>query len=118
MSHPNESSPGPMPAPPYYAVVFSSCRTREDAAGYAAAAERMSKLAREMPGYLGMESVRGSDGMGITVSYWTDEDAIRAWQRHAEHLPVQRLGRERWYEWFELRVCKVERSHAFERRRR
>jgi len=30
-----------------------------------------------MPGYLGVESVRGDDGFGITVSYWSTEEAIR-----------------------------------------
>lgn len=96
-----------------WAVVFSSVRSAADPDGYAEAAQRMVELAASMPGYLGIESARGADRVGITVSYWESEDAIRGWQRHAEHLEVQRGGRERWYEAFELRVCRVERARSF-----
>jgi heme-degrading monooxygenase HmoA len=96
--------------PPYYAVIFSSVRTAEDPEGYEAMAEQMVCLAAEMPGFLGIESVRGSDGFGITVSYWTTPEAIAAWREHAEHRIAQRLGRQRWYAAFRLRVCRVDRE--------
>jgi len=105
--------PAQTPSPPYYAVIFSSVRTADDPDGYEATAQRMLELARSMPGFLGVESVRGADGFGITVSYWRSEEAIADWQRHAEHLEAQRLGRQRWYERFELRVCRVERAYGF-----
>ncbi len=98
------------PDPPYYAVIFTSLRT-EDTNGYAETAERMAALAREMPGYLGMESARGADGMGITVSYWASEEAIAHWKAHAEHAAAQERGKQRWYESYELRVAKVERAY-------
>ncbi|PWK44755.1 antibiotic biosynthesis monooxygenase [Pseudomonas sp. OV226] len=66
---------------PYYAVIFTSRRTEGDH-GYAEAAERMVELAREQPGFLGVESARGEDGLGITVSYWASEAAILAWKHH------------------------------------
>jgi heme-degrading monooxygenase HmoA len=101
------------PPPPYYAVIFSSLRNSGDPGGYAETADRMVDLAQTMPGFLGIESARGADGFGITVSYWASEDAIRHWQQHAEHLIAQRLGREKWYARFELRVCRVERAYGF-----
>ena len=101
------------PQPPYYAVVFTSLRTPGDVDGYAAAAERMVELAAAVPGFLGIESVRGDDRVGITVSYWASEEAIRTWYANAEHRLAQRLGREKWYERFELRVCRVERAYGF-----
>ncbi|HZZ77732.1 MAG TPA: antibiotic biosynthesis monooxygenase [Gemmataceae bacterium] len=105
--------PAQTPQPPYFAVIFSSLRTAEDSDGYGEMSVRMVALAQTMPGFLGVESVRGDDGFGITVSYWANEDAIRNWQQHAEHLEAQRLGRERWYARFELRVCRVERAYGF-----
>src|SRR3954453_22905635 len=86
--------------PPYYAVIFTSRRTEADPEGYAAAADRMEELARAQPGFLGIESARGADGVAITVSYWESEEAIRRWHAEAEHREAQRLGRERWYAWF------------------
>lgn len=99
--------------PPYYAVIFTSVRTDVDN-GYAETAARMLELAQTMDGFLGVESAR--DGIGVTVSYWESLDAIRAWQRHPEHLAAQKRGREQWYESFTTRVCKVERENAFRRK--
>jgi heme-degrading monooxygenase HmoA len=105
------------PEPPYYAVIFTNRRARRphdhvDEA-YGAAADRMEELAETIPGYLGIESVRSADGTGITVSYWTDEDAISRWRDHPEHLDAQSRGRDEWYEWYELRVGQVERARSF-----
>ncbi|TVT84069.1 antibiotic biosynthesis monooxygenase [Pseudomonas sp. H3(2019)] len=102
------------PSPPYYAVIFTSLRTTADQ-GYEQAAMRMVELARDQPGFLGVESARGEDGLGITVSYWSSEEAILAWKHHAEHSETRERGRSTWYEAFHTRVCKVERAYAFER---
>lgn len=99
------------PEPPYYAVIFTSVQTT-DQRGYAAMADAMMDLAHEQPGCLGAETARTPDGIGITVSYFRDEDAVRAWKQHARHLAAQRLGRERWYAHYEIRVAKVERAYS------
>ena len=97
---------------PCYAVIFSSQRTNADDPGYADASDRMIASARQMPGFLGVETTRGADGFGITVSYWESEDAIRKWYSHPDHQIVQRLGQDSWYQHFELRVCRVERAYG------
>ena len=105
-------SPPPIastPEPPYYAVIFTSTRSHEGR-GYEAMAEKMIHLAAQQPGFLGVESVRGADGTGITVSYWDSEGAIANWRHHADHQVAQRLGRETWYADFALRIAKVERA--------
>ncbi|MCF5288871.1 antibiotic biosynthesis monooxygenase family protein, partial [Pseudomonas simiae] len=99
------------PNPPYYAVIFSSQRTEGDQ-GYGQAASRMLELAREQPGFLGVESAR-EDALGITVSYWESEAAILAWKQQAEHRAVREQGRAAWYSAFQTRVCKVERDYRF-----
>lgn len=109
MSAPDPTPFARLPEPPYYAVIFSSRRTPGEA-GYGAMAERMVELAAQQPGFLGVESVRGADGFGITVSYWRSEEDIAAWRRHAEHRVAQEQGRAQWYEHFELRVARVERA--------
>ncbi len=108
------SSTAAAPEPPYYAVIFTSKRTAGDQ-GYGAMARRMEELAATRDGFLGMTSARGADGIGITVSYWRDEAAIKDWKRDAEHLEAQRAGRETWYETYEVRVARVERAYGFRR---
>ncbi|AYF87820.1 antibiotic biosynthesis monooxygenase [Pseudomonas sp. JS3066] len=99
------------PEPPYYAVIFTSLRS-ETEQDYAATAERMLELAGDQPGFLGVESARGADGLGITVSYWRSEEDIRTWRLQAEHREAQRRGREEWYRAFRTRVAHVERDYG------
>lgn len=103
------------PQPPYYSVIFTSRRTDFEGSEYAAMAEQMVQLASEQDGYLGVESVRDANGLGITVSYWKDLDAIKRWQENVEHRSAQKWGREKWYQQFAVRICKVEREYHFEK---
>lgn len=100
------------PTPPYWAVLFTSLRTTEDAESYARMADAMTALAPSQPGYLGIESVRGADGIGITVSYWRDEASIAAWKRQSAHVAAQQAGHSRWYEDFVVRIARVERAYT------
>jgi heme-degrading monooxygenase HmoA len=100
------------PEPPYWVVMFTSRRTDQDDEGYERMGEAMAALAAKQPGYLGIESVRGEDGVGITLSYWASEQAIHDWKRLAAHLEAQKRGHATWYEDFVLRVAKVERAYT------
>jgi len=100
----------PRPEPPYWAVIFTSRRTGGDDVAYTRTAARMEQLAQTIPGYIGIESARGPDGTGITVSYWDSEEAIAEWRDHPEHLIAKERGRAEWYEQWELRVARVERA--------
>jgi heme-degrading monooxygenase HmoA len=99
------------PEPPYFAVIFTSTRTTIDD-GYDAMADRMMSLAVRQPGFLGVESVRGPDGLGITVSYWASLEAIAAWKAQGEHRAAQDSGHRKWYEHFETRIARVERAYS------
>ena len=101
----------PLAKAPYYAVIFSSHRTEGDN-DYEVTAHRMVELASGMPGYIGIESARGADGFGISVSYWRDEDSIRHWKSQLEHRGAQERGKRDWYTRYITRVAKVEREYA------
>ena len=113
----------PRPEPPYWAVVFASTRRTgaPDGAhaggpddGYAAAAQEMVDRAATYDGYLGIESARGEDGFGITVSYWSSQEALLAWRDDAVHALTRDAGRVRWYDHYELRVARVERAYGWD----
>ncbi len=99
------------PEPPYYAVIFTSIRSDSEPDDYHHTAERMLDLAQEQPGFLGYESARNE--VGITVSYWTNQECIRNWKFHTEHLTAQHNGRKKWYQAYKVRICKVEREYGF-----
>jgi heme-degrading monooxygenase HmoA len=99
------------PAPPYYAVIFTSVRTEADD-GYEEMAEKMLHLAQQQQGFLGAESARNT--IGITVSYWRDLESIKKWKQDADHRLAQQKGREQWYRSFKTRIAKVETDYGFE----
>jgi len=104
--------PDPRSAQHVFAVVFSSQLIPSAAAEYGPTADAMVELAKKQPGFLGIEAARGTDGFGITVSYWESLEAIAAWKANAEHRSVQERGKSHFYERYSLRVCSVERSYG------
>lgn len=96
------------PQPPYYAVIFTSKRTEGDN-GYGGMADLMVKLVSEAPGFLGFESAR--EDIGITVSYWKDMESITSWKENIQHMEAQKLGKEKWYSDYKVRIAKVESDH-------
>lgn len=97
------------------AVIFVNRRTAGDDVGYQAAATAMEAAVVRQPGYLGIHSVRAADGEGITISYWTDEEAAIAWRRHPGHSAVREQGRSHWYEYYRLIVTQVMREDEWQR---
>lgn len=96
--------------PPYYAVIFSSIKTKEDN-GYSEMAILMEELANKQEGFLGIESAQNE--LGITVSYWKDLDSIKEWKQNSEHLIAQQTGKSDWYKKYKTRISKVERDYEF-----
>lgn len=95
---------------PYYAVIFTSTRTEGDN-GYGDMAELMETLAKQQEGFISIDSARSE--VGITVSYWKSLEAIKQWKQQTDHVLAQQKGREDWYNWYNVRICKVEREYEF-----
>lgn len=95
---------------PYFAVIFTSTHT-DHTEGYAEMANKMETLAKQQKGYLGIDSARND--VGITVSYWECLDDIKNWKANTEHLYAQQKGRAQWYNWYNVKICKVEREYEF-----
>jgi len=100
----------------YYAVIFSSTKRNLDEEArhaYKETAERMIELASSISGYIGVEGAYQTDGFGITVSYWENEEAIKKWRDHGEHEHARNRGKSEWYQNYSLRVAKVERTYEW-----
>tara|TARA_B100000497_G_C7298950_1_gene203470 strand:+ start:109 stop:426 length:318 start_codon:yes stop_codon:yes gene_type:complete len=97
---------------PYYAVIFTTLFTK-NLTDYEKTAIRMEELAKLQEGYLGIESARSK--IGITVSYWKDLASITKWKNNIEHTEARVKGKNKWYQHYQLRICKVERDYGFKR---
>jgi heme-degrading monooxygenase HmoA len=94
-------------------VAFVSRRTVEHDDAYHEVAERMEQLARAQPGFVDLVSVRDPiTRQGITLAYFTNEDAVRAWRDHPEHREAQRRGILDFYEDYEVTVSSVTRQYG------
>ncbi len=98
------------PAPPYYAVIFTSVRAPGDN-GYSEMAEKMAELAKLQEGFLGLESAR--EDIGISVSYWKDIESIKKWRNNLEHSIAREKGRTLWYKEFKTRIALVNSDYEF-----
>ncbi|WP_179344467.1 antibiotic biosynthesis monooxygenase family protein [Winogradskyella ursingii] len=104
----------------YYAVIFTSTQS-EEIEGYAEMSEKMESLAKQQKGFLGFDSARNdtstslSNHIGITVSYWENLEAIKTWKANSAHLLAQQKGRKQWYDWYNVKICKVEHEYEFEK---
>lgn len=95
-------------------IVIFRARIRSFDAEYSRLAERMRALALEEFGCLEFHAVtEGRDE--IAISYWRDEESIRAWKEHPEHVLAQQAGRERWYESYSVQVAEIQRQYSHAR---
>jgi len=100
------------PLPPYYAVIFSSLRT-DNNAGYTETNALMNQLVIQQDGFLGMESAQSE--IGVTISYWRDLAAIKTWKENLLHKDTQKKGQQLWYSHYKVRIAKVERDYEFQK---
>lgn len=98
-----------LPEPPYYAVI-APAELAKDVTGYPETAMRLVETARDVDGFLGIETCFQGRFV-IAISYWRSLDAIQAWRRHAEHRHAKELGKTRWFESYVTRIAKVERAY-------
>jgi len=91
-------------------VVIFRAKIRSLDAEYARVAARMRDLALNQFGCIAFQAMtEGRDE--IALSYWPNEEAIRAWKAHPEHVLAQQAGRERWYESYSVQVAQVTREY-------
>ena len=97
-------------------VVFRARRTAEgDGEEYMKWLTRMSDLARNMPGYISHKAYSADDGERLTLFEWESADTLHAWATHPEHIPVKKLGRQKFYAEYHLQVCELLRESKFKR---
>lgn len=100
------------PETPYYAVIFTSVRTEVDD-GYEEMSRRMEELASTYTGFIGFEAARKD--IGLFISYWKDLESIKKWKANSEHLNAQKMGYDKWYSHFRVRIAKIEREYGFDK---
>ena len=80
---------------------------------YAAAVERMSALARTMPGYISDKVFYAEDGERCTIVEFENEEGLRTWRTNPEHIEAQKMARQKYYSEYSVQVCTLDRESKF-----
>ena len=97
-------------------VAIFRARVRSDnAQEYYDLADKMAEIARSMPGFISYKGYASDDGERVSIHEWESPEQLADWRNHPNHLEVQKLGRERFYEEYTLYVCNDPRESRFVR---
>jgi heme-degrading monooxygenase HmoA len=65
------------------------------------------------PGFISKEYFTNPDGRLLTISYWTDREALAAWVADPDHRKAMVVGKAEIFSWFCIRVAEVERDYSW-----
>jgi heme-degrading monooxygenase HmoA len=85
---------------------------------YLALAARLKPELERMDGFISIERFQSlsDEGKLLSLSFWRDEESVRAWRNHAEHRAAQRAGRESIFSDYRLRIVSTLRDYGMEDR--
>lgn len=96
-------------------ILFRSKLTDVAGADYGEMAGQMDAHARTFPGFMDVKAFKADDGERLTLVWWQDEETLRVWAKDVRHREAQKLGREKWYQYYKIDVAHVIRSNHFDR---
>lgn len=96
------------------AVIFEVYPTVQGQEEYLAAAARLRELLARQPGFISIERFQSlsDEEKLLSLSFWEDEEAVRAWRNVTEHRLVQQRGKEALFEGYRIRVAEVTRDYT------
>jgi heme-degrading monooxygenase HmoA len=80
---------------------------------YGPLAQRMSELARAMPGYISHKSFTAEDGERVTLVEFESVEALQAWRIHPEHAKAKQRGIASLFGTYKFQVCNVIRDRTW-----
>jgi heme-degrading monooxygenase HmoA len=95
--------------------VWPAAGRKDDYLGLAASLRRDLE---QVDGFISVErfqSLTDSDKL-LSLSFWRDEAAVRAWRTNAAHRPAQQAGRAGIFADYRLRVASVGRDYGMNER--
>ena len=101
-----------------HAVIFEVRPKEGHYEDYLAIAAELRPELEQIDGFISVERFASlsEEGKILSISFWRDEAAIKAWREHTDHRRAQRRGRAEVFEDYRLRIAAVIRDYGmFER---
>ena len=98
------------------AVIFEVWAADRDA--YLDIAADLRPILEKMDGFLSIERFESLTEKGkiLSLSFWRDEEAVKAWRNQPEHQTAQKAGRGGIFRDYRLRVAQVMRDYGMNAR--
>ena len=82
---------------------------------FQSALDEAHKCVKRYDGFLGEEPCRNvfDEHKFVTIFYFRDRESIKAWRGDADHMRMQRMGKDRMFVWYKIRVAGIERQYGF-----
>jgi heme-degrading monooxygenase HmoA len=98
------------------AVIFEVWAADRDA--YLDIAADLRPILEKMDGFLSIERFESLSDKGkiLSLSFWRDEEAVKAWRNQPEHQTAQKAGRGGIFRDYRLRVAQVMRDYGMNAR--
>jgi heme-degrading monooxygenase HmoA len=96
------------------AVIFEVIPHEASAARYFEIAAQLKPVLETIDGFISVERFESltSKGKFLSLSFWRDEDAVRAWRTQVLHRGSQQEGRSVVFQDYRLRVAGVIRDYG------
>lgn len=100
------------------AVIFEFTPAEGRVQDYMALAKALGEELAQADGFLSIERFESltTPGKRVSLSFWRDEEAVRAWRNRAGHHEAQARGRGGIFSGYRLRVAQVLRDYTHEAR--
>jgi heme-degrading monooxygenase HmoA len=100
------------------AVIFEVLPKPGHAQRYFDIAAELKSMQGGIDGFISVERFESltQPGRYLSLSYWRDEHAVRAWRTHALHRAGQREGRAVVFDDYRIRVAAVLRDYGLRER--
>lgn len=99
------------------AVIFEAQAEPAHQARYLQLAAELKPLLADIDGFIDIERFQSlsTEGKILSLSWWRDEDAVRAWKQNVFHQAAQAEGRESIFADYRIRVVQTIREYASEK---
>lgn len=96
------------------AVIFEVVPSAGGRAEYLERAAQLAPLLALVDGFISIERYTSMSAPAkvLSLSFWRDEDAVRAWREQEQHRAAQAAGRAGVFEHYRLRVAAVVRDYG------
>ena len=100
------------------AVIFEAEPHANQQQAYLDAAAALRPQLDQVPGFISIERFESLTNPGklLSLSFWQDEDSVKAWRNVKAHRVIQAMGRKHIFLDYRLRVAAVLRDYGMAQR--